>query len=90
MASGLYGIEKQLEPTDPITGNAYQHQPDDDSQRFPKTLGEAAKRLSDSKFARSTFGDRFIDDYVQSRLYEQSLANQQITDWQLERYFELT
>lgn len=88
LASGLYGIEQQLQPTDAIQGNAYQ-QSHPDHLALPQSLGQAATRLQQSTIARDFFGDTFIDDYVATRHHEQQLANQQITDWQKQRYFEL-
>ena len=87
LASGLYGIEQQIEPNG-IVGNAYEV---DLPVRYqlPRTLHQAAQRLRQSTMARAYFGDAFIDDVATLREHEQNEANRQVTQWQRQRYFEL-
>ncbi len=88
LASGLYGIEHKLEPEPPVEGNAYE-------KKFPKrlqlpaTLWEAAQRLKASKMAREWFGDAFVDHYAATREWEEREFRKHITDWEMERYFEI-
>jgi glutamine synthetase len=89
LASGLYGIEHKLEPSEPVTGNAYQQTPGDVAQCLPTDLASAAARLRQSQAAREFFGDLFVDDYATTREWEAREAQRHVTDWQLERYFEL-
>lgn len=88
LASGLYGVENELELTDSIQGNAYAVSLDD-SLQLPRSLYEASKRLRDSTMAREFFGDDFVDDYATTKEHEVAESQRQITDWQLRRYFEL-
>ena len=88
VGSGLWGIKNKIEPTSAIAGNAY----DVDMGReysFPKTLDQAADRLKNSKIAREIFGDVFVDHYSYTREHEASEQLKAITDWQLNRYFEI-
>jgi len=88
VGSGLYGIEHQIEPTAPVTGNAY----DQDfpaELHLPRTLSAAAERLRLSSEARTLFGDAFVDHYAASRDWEEREFRKAITDWELERYFEI-
>ena len=88
LGSGIWGIKNKIEPTEPIVGNAYQKElPSEFS--FPRTLGEAARKLKESKIAREIFGDVFVDHYSMSREWEESEQLKAITDWQLDRYFEI-
>lgn len=89
IASGLYGIENHLSPTDPIVGNGYQ-QPHKDSLKFPGTLEEATDLFIESKPAIEYFGKEFVEDYAATRYWETREYRKAITDWQLERYFEIT
>ncbi len=89
LASGLYGIEHQIEPTDPIKGTAYETTMSEALQ-LPRNLNEAAQRLSESKMAREWFGDEFIDDTVTLRQHEYTHAHDMDLQAQLRRYFELT
>ena len=88
VGSGLWGIENKIEPTDPVQGNAYE-------KKFPKeldlprTLFEAAGKLRGSKVARELYGDEFVEHYAQSREWEEREFRKAVTDWELERYFEI-
>jgi glutamine synthetase len=88
IGSGLWGIEHRIEPDAPIVGNAYDqdHPP---SRCLPATLYEAAERLAASKAARTLFGDEFVDHYAATRQWEEREFRKAITDWELQRYFEI-
>jgi glutamine synthetase len=88
IGSGLYGIENKIEPEKAIEGNAY-------DMTFPKrlalprTLMEAAGALRKSKASRDLFGDAFVDHYAATREWEEREFRRAITDWEMERYFEI-
>jgi len=88
LGSGLWGIENKIEPTKPVSGNAYAVEAPAKLQ-LPRSLGDAAKRLAASKAARELFGDDFVEHYAGTRDWEQREYNKAITDWQLQRYFEI-
>jgi glutamine synthetase len=88
IGSGLWGIEQQIEPTDPIAGNAYEARPRK-AQQLPTTLTEAAARLRQSSAARELFGDAFVEHYAYTREWEELEQRRAVTDWQLQRYFEI-
>ncbi len=88
LASGLAGIEQQLEPDEKVSGNAYeQHFPA--ARQLPTTLWEAAQRLKASAMARQYFGDHFVEHYAASREWEEREFRKHITDWEMDRYFEI-
>ncbi len=86
--AGLYGIEHQIEPTAPVTGNAYD-QTSPPELAFPTSLGEAAERLRDSAVAADLFGAEFVEHFAASRLWEERQFRGAVTSWELERYFEI-
>ena len=88
LGSGLWGIEHRIEPAAPIAGNAYDVQAPPELQ-LPRTLGDAAARLAASAVAKELFGAAFVEHYAASRDWEQREANKAISDWQLQRYFEI-
>jgi len=88
LASGLYGIENQLQPEPGITGNAYEQSVPPHLQ-LPATLWDAAQRLKASEVARQYFGDLFVEHYAASREWEEREFRKHITDWELDRYFEI-
>jgi len=88
LASGLHGIEHRLEPSDPVEGNAYERTAPARLQ-LPATLWDAARRLRRSQAAREAFGDAFVDHFAATREWEEREARRHVTDWELERYFEI-
>jgi glutamine synthetase len=88
IGSGLWGIENKIEPKEAAKGNAYEIDFPEELQ-LPRTLTQAAERLKNSKVARDLFGDAFVDHYAYTREWEDQQQRRAITDWQLNRYFEI-
>ncbi len=88
LASGLYGIEHELEPPPAVEGNAYED-PGSGSLSLPGTLREAAASLRNSKAASELFGDAFVDHFASTREWEDRESRKAVTDWDLARYFEI-
>jgi glutamine synthetase len=84
IASGLHGIEQELEAPPPLQGNAYES----DAERFPSTLRDAISALEGSAMARASFGDQVVDHYLNYARTEQGLFDRFVTDWERKRYFE--
>lgn len=87
LGAGLLGIEQNLELESPqVVGNGY-----DPSipRTFAHTLQGATEVFKNSQAAVDLFGEGFCQHYAQTREWEwrQSLAA--VTDWELERYFEI-
>lgn len=88
IASGLWGLKNKIEPEPLIEGNAYE-------QRLPKhlklptTLWDAAQRLKGSSIARAYFGDAFVEHFAATREWEEREFRKHVTDWELDRYFEI-
>lgn len=88
LAAGLWGIENEVDPGQPLDGSAYEVTPAPET-RFPRDLVEAADRLEASDTARTLFGDAFVDHFVRSRRHEVKDYLRQVTDWEIRRYLEL-
>lgn len=88
LASGIHGIENQLEPEDMVSGNAYgkDHPP---KLALSTSLEAAADALHASTVAREMFGDEFVEHYVATRHWEASEYRKHVTDWELQRYLEI-
>jgi glutamine synthetase len=87
--SGLHGIRNRIEPPPPSMGKAFE---DMSVPQFPTTLEEAADCLDASALAREWYGDAYIDHFVVSRRAEadvvRGIANAQVPDYEIARYFE--
>jgi glutamine synthetase len=88
LGAGLYGVEKKWEPEMQIKGNAYE-QKHPDHLALPKTLWDAAQLFKASEAARALFGDAFVDHFSATREWEEREFRKHITDWEMERYFEI-
>jgi glutamine synthetase len=88
LASGLWGMENKIEPDAMIEGNAYE-QDFAAERRLPASLWDAAQRLRQSAPARELFGDTFVDHYAASREWEEREFRKHISDWEMDRYFEI-
>lgn len=85
LASGLWGIEHQVEPGEPVAGNAYRS----DAAPLPRNLRDAITLLDRSAVARELLGEEFVDHYLRTRTWEVRQYERAVTTWELERYFEL-
>jgi glutamine synthetase len=45
--------------------------------------------LRESKAARELFGDDFVEHFAATREWEEREFRKAITDWELQRYFEI-
>lgn len=88
VASGLWGIEHHTEPSVPTAGNAYETA-SGTAVPLPETLGEAAARLAGSRAAVELFGAAFVEQFARSREWEEREFRRSVTDWELQRYFEV-
>jgi glutamine synthetase len=84
LGAGLYGIENELDPGEPSSGDA-----GNVGQRLPRTLKEAAALLYESEAAPKIFGAEFVDHYVRTRVWEVAEFERAVTDWETRRYFEM-
>jgi glutamine synthetase len=86
IASGLYGVRNKLKLKDAVQGSGYH---DTTAERLPRTLFEATRRMEESKIARELFGDAFIDHFAKTRHWEWQQFQSSVTNWELQRYFEI-
>lgn len=88
LGAGLWGIQHEMEPDPEVKGNSYeqQHAPE---LALPRTLWDSAQRLKGSEAARSLFGNDFVEHFAATREWEEREFRRHITDWELDRYFEI-
>jgi glutamine synthetase len=88
LASGAWGIENKIEPTAPTAGNDYQAG-GEPIETVPSTLFDAARRFAKSTAAKELFGETFVEHYAATREWEAREFQKYVTDWELQRYFEI-
>ncbi|PCJ59724.1 MAG: glutamine synthetase [Planctomycetota bacterium] len=90
IGAGLTGIEKKLKLSKPIQGNAYEQEEKlPEKWHLPSNLLDATRGFSKSKEAKELFGKEFVEHFTSSREWEVREYEKTITDWQLQRYFEI-
>ena len=95
LASGLYGIEHQLELPQRLDGNAYDAQTVARAleaghiRQLARNLTAATDLLEQSELAREYFGSDFVEHYIATRRWEVSEYEKAVTNWDRKRYLEL-
>ncbi|WP_304598601.1 glutamine synthetase family protein [Nocardiopsis sp. FIRDI 009] len=84
IAAGLHGIDKGLEPGEPLSGNAYAS----DLPTVPGTMRDALSAWQDSALAREVFGDDVVEHYAHYARVELAAFDAAVTDWEMYRGFE--
>ncbi|BBM02112.1 glutamine synthetase family protein [Microbulbifer sp. GL-2] len=88
LGSGLYGVMQQWQPSEPIEGNAYALAPEP-QLTLPATLWDSAQCLRASAAAKELFGSEFVEHFAASREWEEREYRRHVSDWELDRYFEI-
>jgi glutamine synthetase len=97
LAAGLDGIERQLDPGDPISANLYEMSEEDRAangiELLPENLLDAIRELERNDVLRAALGETrdgdYIDYFAKVKRREVQAAHEQITQWELERYLQL-
>jgi glutamine synthetase len=86
VAAGLDGMARGLDPGPPVTGDGYATA---GLPRTPGSLGEALAAFEASTFAREAFGEEVVRHYAAHARAEWEGYLGAVTDWELDRAFEL-
>jgi glutamine synthetase len=84
VASGLHGLERQLDLEPAFDGNAYESE----KARVPGTLRDAQELFAQSGVAREAFGEDVVSHYVNAAEIELTAFEAAVTDWEKFRGFE--
>ncbi len=87
LASGLYGIKNKMKLDTPETnGNAYTNA---SLTKLPSNLKDATAKMKESEIAIAILGEKFVDHFVKTREWEWNEFEQVVTNWEMNRYFEI-
>jgi glutamine synthetase len=84
IASGLHGIENELELEPAFEGNAY----DSDKPHVPTNIYEARDLFAGSEIVKGAFGQDVVDHYLNRAQVEIDANEAAVTDWEKFRGFE--
>ena len=85
LASGIDGIENQVEPPPVFEGDLYEAE---DQPSVPHSLQEATNRFGASAFVRDCLGPDVVEHYTHFFQTEVAAYDRAVTDWERKRYFE--
>ena len=81
IAAGIEGINKRIDPGEPLMVNMYEKFKDyPNLKKLPNDIEEALSSLEDSKELKEAFGEKVIDSYLK-------LKNKEIKDFSNEDTF---
>ncbi len=86
LAAGADGLENDLELPPIVTGDPHV---DPSLPRAATNLADALSAFEQSPFARSVYGDMFVDVYAVMLRHELELFARQVSDWERDRYREV-
>jgi len=90
LAAGLDGVENQIEPPPPVSGNVYEMSARERGRlkikSLPANLGEAVDQLEKDAILREALGDHVFTQYVLAKRQEWQDYIAQVHPWELERY----
>jgi glutamine synthetase len=95
LASGLYGIERELALPERLDGNAYDAETVARAierghiRSLARNLSTATDLLENSELAREYLGNDFVDHFIATRRWEVKEYDKAVTNWDRRRYLEL-
>lgn len=97
LAAGLDGVDRGLDPGDPVHDNLFELLPEDVAargvERLPGTLADAVDELAADKVLRSALGEvrsgDFVDYYADVKRREFLDYHAQVSAWEIDRYLTL-
>lgn len=92
LRAGLDGIERGLEPPEPVNEDVYHFSPQDLEARgigtLPGTLGEAIAELEADEVLMDALGEHISKWYLAAKRAEWDEYRIQVSQWELDRYLE--
>jgi glutamine synthetase len=85
IAAGLAGVERGLEPPDPVPGDAWA---EPGAARLPADLTEAVAAFTASKLAERAFTPAVHRHLLGLAEHELQATRRHVTDWEIARGFE--
>lgn len=93
LAAGLEGIERKMEPPEPVQQNVFEMSEQERVERgigaLPDSLHEALQRTEKSDFVRKALGDHVFESFITNKHIEWDSYRRQVTDYEIKRYLPL-
>jgi glutamine synthetase len=93
LAAGLEGIEKGLQPPDPVEENVYEMSAVERKAKgigtLPSNLWEAVQLTEKSELVRKALGDHVFNAFLENKRIEWDRYRVQVTEYEVKRYLPL-
>ncbi len=93
IAAGLDGVEKQLDPGEPMNINLYSLSPEQRQAKgiglLPQNLGEALQALKQNTALQGLIGQEICDEFIKLKTDEWVDYCRHVSAWERARYLEL-
>jgi glutamine synthetase len=90
LAAGLEGIEKGLQPPEPVEENVYEMSEEERKKRgigtLPASLWEAVQLTEKSELVHKALGDHVFEAFITNKKIEWDQYRTQVTDYELKKY----
>lgn len=92
IAAGLDGIERELDPGEPMNINFYEMDRDECKQRgigiLPQNLSEALNALEADLLFSEQLGEAFVKEFIDIKRMEWTEYSRHVSDWEIRQYAE--
>ena len=93
LASGLYGIENNLEKISPVKKNlfkmSYRELRKNKIENLPSNLLESMKLFQKSKLMKESIGEDIFNKIIEAKKLEWEDYSSYVTDWEIKKYLKL-
>ena len=86
LLAGLDGIERELEPPEPVVGDAYRADEAHAGTKLPSSLGASLDALAADEWLRDALGAELVETFFAIKRFELERFSQYVTDWELDEY----
>jgi glutamine synthetase len=86
LLAGLDGIERELDPPGPVSGDAYRADDAHAGSKLPPGLGASLDALEADTWLREGLGDGLVETFFAMKRFELDRYSHWVTDWELDEY----
>lgn len=84
--AGIDGLRRELDPPDPLAGDAYAMDPEEQGPALPATLDRALDALEADELIRDALGAEVVETFLAIKRFELERFHSHTTDWELDEY----
>lgn len=84
--AGIDGLRRELDPPEPLAGDAYAMDPEQQGPPLPPTLDVALDALEADELIRDALGPDVVETFLAIKRFELERFRSHTTDWELDEY----